>query len=331
VGVGVLRRYPEDFQVEEDLGFSPAGTGHHLLLRVRKRDANTQWVARELARACPCRPFDVGYAGLKDRHAVAVQWFTVPRSGRSPESWVCLQGEGFEVLEAHVHTRKLPRGALAGNRFAIRIRDVSLSEEALTERAQRIARLGIPNYFGPQRFGRAGANLQRIQTPLRELQPAERGFVLSAARSLIFNAVLGARVADGTWARVEAGDLAGLDGRASFFEVTTMDAVLAERCERLDIHPTGPMWGGGEPRTHGRIAELERNVATALAPAAQLAVAAGLTQERRSLRVAVRDLQCSREGGDLWLRFRVGRGSFATSVLRELFRFDAQGGTPPEE
>src|SRR5579864_3207404 len=107
---GTLRVEPEDFVVEEDLGFTASGTGQHVLLRVRKRNANTQWVARELAKACPCRPSDVGYAGLKDRHAVAVQWFTVPRSGRSAQSWTAVRGPDYEVLEAYPHTRKLPRG-----------------------------------------------------------------------------------------------------------------------------------------------------------------------------------------------------------------------------
>src|SRR5579864_949147 len=116
-----LRAVPEDFAVEEELGFDPSGSGQHLLLKVRKRDANTAWVARALARAAGCRDFDVGYAGLKDRRALAVQWFSVPcpRAGTDLRG---LAGEGFEVLEVHAHVRKLPRGALAGNRFALRVR-----------------------------------------------------------------------------------------------------------------------------------------------------------------------------------------------------------------
>ena len=117
---GVLRAEPEDFVVEEELGFPPAGSGSHLLLKVRKRNANTQWVARELARRAGCRPGEAGYAGLKDRRAVAVQWFSVPRP-RTAVNWLETPGADFEVLEVHAHTRKLPRGALAGNRFAVRI------------------------------------------------------------------------------------------------------------------------------------------------------------------------------------------------------------------
>src|SRR5712672_3126015 len=134
LGSGLLRAQSEDFIVEEDLGFAPAGMGQHVLLKVRKRDANTQWVARELAKVCGCRPMDVGYAGLKDRRAVAVQWFTVPKSAQSLDGWTAVRTSEFEVLEAHAHTRKLPRGALAGNRFTIRVRDVTVGDDQLAER-----------------------------------------------------------------------------------------------------------------------------------------------------------------------------------------------------
>jgi len=322
---GVLRAQPEDFQVEELLGFAPSGTGSHVLLKVRKRNANTQWVARELARLCGCRPGDVGFAGLKDRHAVAIQWFSVPRSKLGKDEWARVQEAEFAVLEAHAHGRKLPRGALAGNRFGIRIRNVMPREPQDAEtlavrigaRLEGLARQGVPNYFGPQRFGRGGSNLSRIHE--ERLRPPERGFVLSAARSLVFNAVLAERVREGSWDRLESGDLANLDGRGSFFEVDTPDAILRERCERLEIHPTGPMWGRGAPRTRSRVLELENRVAGQMAAAADLCAGAGMEQERRSLRLAVRDLAWQFDGPDVLLSFQLARGSFATAVLRELF------------
>ena len=121
VAAAEVRASAEDFVVEEDLGFARAGAGAHLLLKVRKTDANTPWVARELARHAGCRPQEVGYAGLKDRRAIAIQWFSVPRP-RTPLDLSGVQGEGYEVLESHPHHRKLPRGALAGNRFVVRLR-----------------------------------------------------------------------------------------------------------------------------------------------------------------------------------------------------------------
>lgn len=331
LSIGLLRAQPDDFIVEEDLGFAPAGTGQHVLLKVRKRDANTQWVARELARVCRCRPMDVGFAGLKDRRAVAVQWFTVPKSPQSLEAWTTVQTPEFEVLEAHAHTRKLPRGALAGNGFVIRVRGVAVSDQQLADRIELIARSGVPNYFGPQRFGRQGSNLARINAGLKSLRMPERGFVLSAARSLIFNAVLSVRVRDGSWNRLEAGDVANLDGRGSVFAVDAAEETLVERCLQLDIHPTGPMWGRGSPASHGRVLELESRVGADFPEPTALVEAAVMEQERRSLRLAVRNLEWSREPDAVVLRFRLTRGSFATTVLRELFDLTTPDGEPEAE
>jgi tRNA pseudouridine13 synthase len=323
---GVLRAQPEDFVVEEDLGFAPAGTGQHLLLKVRKRNANTQWVARELARRAGCRPADVGYAGLKDRRAVAVQWFSVPRPALTLSSQ---EGGGaeFEVLEAHAHTRKLPRGALAANQFTVRVGasdgDGARLAALLAPRLAEIACRGVPNYFGPQRFGRDGANLARLAESPRALHPAERGFVISAARSAIFNGVLAARVADGSWEQLLPGDLANLEGRGSVFAVEAHDTSLVARCAQLQIHPTGPLWGRGSPATHGGVLELESRVGARFGAESRLCGAAGMRQERRSLRLVVHGLSGAAEAAGVVLRFWLGRGGYATAVLRELIATDA--------
>jgi tRNA pseudouridine13 synthase len=324
---GILRAAPEDFVVEEDLGFPASGVGQHVLLKVRKRNANTQWVARELAKLCPCNARDVGYAGLKDRRSVAIQSFTVPRSKLSPEAWCEVRQPEFEVLEATAHSRKLPRGALIGNRFIIRIRNFQLATgvelDAFDTRIAEIRRGGVPNYFGSQRFGRDGGNLARIADGLSRLRPPERGFVLSAARSLVFNAVLGARVADESWHCLEIGDIANLDGRGSVFPVEAVDDNLIARCEALDIHPTGPLWGRGLPETRSRVNAIELQVAATLPAQCALVAEADMEQERRALRLSVRDLVCDYESDALTLRFRLARGSFATTVLREIIETES--------
>jgi tRNA pseudouridine13 synthase len=316
VGSTLLRLSPEDFEVTEELGFSPDGVGAHRLLRVRKRNANTVWVARQLARAAGCHARDVGFAGLKDRRAVATQWFSVPTRGEDSERWHGLEGPDFVVLEAHAHRRKLPRGALAANHFTIRMREFTGDRGALRDRLEALRARGAPNYFGPQRFGRQGANLDRI-AHVDGMRRPERGFVLSAARSLIFNAVLAERVAAGNWERLGAGDVAMLEGRGSIFAIETVDAALAQRNERLEVHPTGPLWGAGDSMAQGAVAAMEARIAADYPHAVVAVNGAGMRAERRSLRIAVRDLEYDL-AGDPTISFRLSRGAFATSVLREL-------------
>jgi tRNA pseudouridine13 synthase len=321
---GVLRSVAEDFIVEEDLGFAPDGDGAHLLLKVRKRNANTGWVAQELARALGCAVRDIGFAGLKDRRAVAIQWFSLPATARALAQAPELQNAEFAVLEAHRHRRKLPRGALAGNAFTVRIRAYTGSDAQLQERCHLIARSGVPNYFGPQRFGREGGNLSRLLAqgePDAAPRRAGRadGFILSAARSLIFNAVLGERVRQDSWGKLGVGDVANLDGRGSVFPVVELTTDLTERLAQLQVHPTGPMWGVGELMSRGACLQLEQRIGAQLPAPCEFTIASGLRQERRSLRLKVRDLQWEREAeGAAVLRFWLRSGSFATAVIREI-------------
>jgi tRNA pseudouridine13 synthase len=327
---GLLRSVPEDFIVTEDLGFAPDGDGAHLLLKVRKRNANTGWVAQELARGLGCQVRDIGFAGLKDRRAVAVQWFSLPATPRALAEAPGFENPEFAVLEAHRHRRKLPRGALAGNAFTVRIREYRGAHEKLRERCELIARAGVPNYFGPQRFGREASNLSRLaalgssdtSSPRRPARPD--AFVLSAARSLVFNAVVGERVRQGSWGTVATGDVANLDGRGSVFPVPEVTADLPERVAQLLIHPTGPMWGAGELMSQGAALELEQRIGLELAPVCQVLVDAGLRQERRSLRLAVRNLAWQQEGDAVVLSFWLRSGSFATAVIREILGDAAQ-------
>jgi tRNA pseudouridine13 synthase len=324
VARGTLRAAPEDFLVEEQLGFAPSGAGSHVLLRVRKRDANTEWIARELARLAGCAPRDVGFAGLKDRRAVATQWFTVPAKDRAAGEWSGVHGDQFEVLEAHAHARKLPRGALAGNRFTIRVVQLEADAGTLAERLEIIRLQGVPNYFGPQRFGRDLGNLGVLLQRAAPEMPTQRaghrpgGFELSAARSLVFNAILAERVRDRSWNALCAGDLAMLDGRGSFFAVVEPDATLTARARALEIHPTGAMWGRGTPATKGAVLARELDVAQRFPAACELVERAGMEQERRSLRLAVRGLEWRHEAHALELSFELTRGAFATAVLGEI-------------
>ena len=340
IGRAVLRTVPEDFRVDERLGFEPSGEGEHLLLKVRKRGANTAWVARELARVAGVRPHDVGYAGLKDRHAVTTQWFSLPARRGASAALAGARGEGWEVLEAHAHRRKLPRGALAGNDFRIVLRSFDGDREALERRVELLRQRGAPNYFGPQRFGRDLANLAVLRggPPPRDA----RGFVLSAARSLLFNAVLAERVREGTWDRLLAGERANLDGRNSNFLVESPDTVLEQRTATLDLHPTGPLWGEGDAGTRGAVAAFEESIVGRFPALTGLLRDARLEAARRPLRMVVQDLALAWSpdgdgrdgpGRDCELRFSLRAGSFATVALRELIEAAPAGdaATDPED
>ena len=320
---GRIRVEPEDFRVEEVLGFEPDGAGAHLLLTVEKRGANTGWVAAALARAAGVHPREIGYCGHKDRQALAVQAFTLPLPlGRPLEPWLEHAGEGYRVIGAARHGRKLRPGSHRANRFTLRVRALEGARDALEARLALIAARGVPNYFGPQRFGRGGANLARARAwaeggaPPRER--SQRGFALSAARSHLFNNVLGARIASGDWDRLRPGEAVLLDGRRSFFAAPVIDATLEERCATMDVHPSGPLPGREPSPATGAALELESAVLATEPALLALLVAEGLEHERRSLRLPVRELAWRLEGEELVVSFVLPRGSFATAVLHEL-------------
>ena len=320
---GRLRAVPEDFQVREEIPFTLEGAGEHLWLWVRKRGANTDWVARRLAERAGVSPGAVSYAGLKDRHAVTEQWFSVHLPGRAEPDWSANPDPEFTVLNAVRHTRKLRRGALSGNAFRITIRDLTGDPDELATRLQLIAATGVPNYFGEQRFGHEGGNLEQAEAMLRgELKVRDRhqrGLYLSAARSALFNAVLARRVTEGTWNQPLPGEVLMLDGSHSIFAVDAVDETIYQRVAAFDLHPTGPLWGAGTVRSSGPVRELEEAVAAMLPVFREGLAAAGLEQERRALRLMARDatLECP-EPGVAVLAFRLPAGAYATTVLREL-------------
>jgi tRNA pseudouridine13 synthase len=317
---GLLRSVPEDFQVVERLGFEPDGEGAHLLLRVRKVDCNTNWVASRLARMLEVSARDVGYSGLKDRHAVTEQWFSVPSHATGAIDADALAQDGLTVLEMTGHNRKLRRGTHRANEFRIVVREVAADPAALDERLSAISVGGVPNYFGLQRFGRGGNNLRLAQSLAsgRRLRRRDRGFALSAARALIFNAILSHRVAEGSWNRLLPGDVAGLAGSRSHFQVEAVDAELEERLARQDVHPTGPLWGRGSPDTAAEIRVMEADIAAEHVALSGMLEVEGLEQARRPLRLSVEGLEWSLDGDALVLSFELEAGGFATSVLAAL-------------
>lgn len=318
-----LRAAPEDFFVEELPGFEASGAGEHLLLTVEKRGMNTAFAARRIAAWAGVDESAIGYAGLKDRHAVTRQRFTVWLPKKIAPDLEALQSDDLRVLEHAWHARKLPRGALAGNRFVLVLRDVEGERAAIETRLQAIASQGVPNYFGEQRFGRGGGNVQQAVAMFagRRVKREERTMLLSAARSELFNRVLAARVEAGNWNAALDGEVWMLDGSRSVFGPEAFTDELQARLAAFDIHPTGPLWGEGELRSTDasrdlELAAMQGDTATRLRNGLERA---GLKQERRALRlrpdaIAWRWL----DDGALELAFALPPGCYATTLLREL-------------
>ncbi len=318
-----IRSVPEDFSVEEIDAFEASGAGEHLLLTIEKRGMNTAFAAKRIAAWAGVAESAIGYAGLKDRHALTRQRFSVWIPKKIAPDIDALQSDDMRVLDAQWHARKLPRGALLGNRFVLTLREVDGDRDAIETRLHAMAVRGVPNYFGEQRFGRGGDNVSKALSMFagRRVAREERGYLLSAARSELFNRVLGARVQAACWDRGLDGEVWMLDGSRSVFGPEPWSEVLAERLTRFDIHPSGPLWGRGELRTQGdaRVLEwtaLEGDGLTDLRAGLERA---GLEQERRALRLRPQALAFEwPEPRSLRLTFGLPAGCYATTVLAEL-------------
>ncbi|CAD5108311.1 tRNA pseudouridine(13) synthase TruD [Zestomonas carbonaria] len=321
-GRAQLKATAEDFQVDEVLDIPLAGEGEHLWLWVEKRGLNTEEAARRLARAAGVPQRAISYAGLKDRQALTRQWFSLHLPGKADPDLSAAEGPTLAILKALRHKRKLQRGAHSANGFTLRLTRLEADRAALDVRLERLRADGVPNYFGLQRFGHGGGNVvdARAFAERHEL-PEQRNLrsrLLSAARSYLFNRVLAERVAEGSWNRAEVGDLLAFTDSRSFF-MAGEDECSDPRLAILDLHPTGPLWGAGESPAAGRGQALEQAVAAREAALRDWLVEAGMTHERRILRLPIGGLTWHYPEPDvLQLEFVLPAGCFATAVVREL-------------
>jgi len=297
-----LKLLNEDFIVTELPLHLPSGEGEHIWLDIEKNGANTAFVAQQLAEAANVQDRDVGYAGLKDRYAIARQWFSIylPK-GETPDL-TQLQHPEFKVLSQSRHVKKLRPGDLQGNRFRIVLRDVTGDRDAIEASLQAVASHGVPNYFGAQRFGFEGGNVEQgramLAREIRVRNPKKKGIYLSAVRSFVFNEVLALRVQQGLWGKTLPGDVMDEAGR-----------------------PTGPLWGRGRVIATDQAQALENGVAERHATLCDGMEHAGLDQERRAL--VARPVEMSWEwpqANQLVLTFSLPAGNYATSVLNEILR-----------
>ncbi|WP_298734552.1 tRNA pseudouridine(13) synthase TruD [uncultured Psychrobacter sp.] len=342
---------PEDFVVNERLEVDFTGEGEHLWLHIKKSGINTAYLAKLLSEWADIPLRDVGYSGLKDRQALTTQWFSLrlPKKQKPDSDFAPVdikEHETVKIIAEHWHNKKLNRGTHNANQFVITLRDIEFAKDqtlgdksSVEQHLQTISKTGVPNYFGPQRFGFGGNNipeaLNLFARPLKSTSSAKKknkrksavreqnSMELSAARSLIFNQILAARVQDGSWNTGLNGEVFNLNGSGSIFASEHMDETLQARVASGDIHPTAVMWGAGNDKVAGDAAELENTVVQQDALLAALAT--GLEQrevkaQRRALRLPVEDLSwrwADKQDGEqtLVLSFTLTTGSFATSVL----------------
>ncbi|WP_413735124.1 tRNA pseudouridine(13) synthase TruD [Sodalis sp. RH21] len=320
---GIIKARPEDFLVMEDLGFIPDGEGEHVLVRLRKSGCNTVFVAEALAKfaAIPARA--VSYAGLKDRHAVTEQWFCLHLPGKDAPDFTAFHLEGCEVIQVTRHLRKLRIGTLKGNAFTLVLREIS-DRAAVEQRLESIVRDGVPNYFGSQRFGHHGNNIDRAlrwaRDEIKVKERSKRSFYLSAARSALFNLVVSERLRRlGRW-QVLAGDALQLTGRGSWFIATQDDMpTLPERVAQGELSLTAPLPGDGLPGSAGEALAFEQECLAGQPELLALLARERVEPARRAILLKPADMRWSwQDDSVLTLSFALPAGCFATSVVREL-------------
>jgi len=325
---GAIRTLPEDFQVEEIPAYLPGGEGQHLFLLIEKISLTTEEVIRELAGQLGVPRHSIGSAGLKDRRALCRQWLSLPAEAERRLGG--FSKEGIKILDARRHRNKLRTGHLRGNRFRILVRGLDPScRPEMERRLGELARRGFPHYFGPQRFGRNFNNLDQglavMNGKLKLRDGRKVRFVLSTVQSWLFNRVLAARLERGWFGRALVGDLLAFEtGR--FFLCTEPDKDQP-RVDRLEVHPTGPLFGPDMNQPQGEPEAMERAAleSSGLSPEVFERFARFTWGGRRPLRAVPKNVSVEQAPEGLWLCFSLPSGAYATSLLRELIEVQDAG------
>ena len=319
----LLKAECADFMVKENLGYSMAGEGEFVAVRVRKTDANTLFVGEKLAQFAGISARNMSYAGLKDRRAVTEQWFSLQMPGKTTPDFGDFQQEGIEILEVTRHNRKIRTGSLDGNYFEILLCN-AIENDDLKVRLENLSKFGFPNYFTEQRFGRDGQTLtQALRWAKGEIQVKDRkkrSFYLSAARSEVFNLVVSERLKQGVANRVLPNDIVQLSGSHSWFVADEKEDlnVLQLRLEQGDLQLTAPLIG----ETAHPACSLENDIVQQHQDIVNLMKQERLKPARRPLLMKPKDFNWQFEETGLRLKFYLPAGSYATALVRELVNIE---------
>lgn len=281
---GLYKQSCEDFNVQEHLGFELSGEGEHVCLWVQKVGENTQYLARQLAKFAGIQARNVSYAGLKDRQGDTKQWFSLHIPGKVTPDFSTFESPGVTILKVIRHNKKIKTGALAGNFFAIVLREIS--DKNAVEAALAKAVKGVPNYFGEQRFGYAGNNVNAAITMFqgRKIKDRfKRGIYLSAARSYLFNQVISKRIADNLFDQPLLGDCVQFVANRSYFPLDELDDNAMQRLQQREVCLTAPLWGAGELTSLNAAKDYEENILSSYQEIQAGLAKNGLKQERRPL------------------------------------------------
>ncbi len=325
----VLKLNPEDFMVTEQLSFKPDGSGKHAFLWIEKKSLNTQHVIQLLSEFTGLAAKHIGYAGLKDKQSISRQWFSINLEGLMEPDWQEFSHPSVTIKQVTYHNKKLKIGSLTANQFIILLRDIMpQNKDKIEHRLSIISQQGVPNYYGPQRFGINNQNISKAQDwfegKIKIHQWSQKSIILSAARSKLFNQLLSQRLEKYGWNQLISGEVMMLDGTQSIFAVPEhSDAEIISRFHEADIHPTLALWGQGKLKSCLDLLILENNSKELFSKWCIGLENKGLKQQRRAIRVIPKKMKSTWiEGKYLQLEFSLPKGCYATSVLRELVCVD---------
>lgn len=330
---GAIKEEPSHFIVEEIPLYEAEGEGEHLYLLLRREGWTTRAVQQRLARLFGLDETAVGAAGLKDKRALTTQTFSLLLRDLD-ESAVTRRVQEecpFEVLSARRHRNKLKTGHLLGNRFTIVVTDPVPDAVSRAERiVASLKACGLPNFYGPQRFGIGGENLEAGRELLhgrKRSKPWLRRFLLSAYQAHLFNTWLTERIGLGWFNEILQGDIARKEGTGGLFEVEDVEADSRRFADR-EISYTGPIYGRKLWWATGRPGELEEKVLADADVTVDLLRKAKLNGARRRAWLNLDDLEVRPHVRGLELKLSLPKGSYATTVLREIMK--AEPGLPEE-
>ena len=315
-----FKQHCEDFVVEEKLGFELTGEGEHVCLWVKKVGENTDYLARQLAKFAGIMAKNVSYAGLKDRQAETYQWFSLYIPGKVTPDFTQFEAEGVTILKVTRHNKKLRTGCLEGNHFSITLRDVS-DKKALQIVLDKVQQ-GVPNYFGNQRFGHDGHNVNaavQLFNGRKIKDRFKRGMYLSAARSYLFNRVISDRIHDNLQSTPMLGDCVQFVANRSFFPLPDLSEQTLQRLQQREVCLTAPLWGKGSLTSTEEAQQYELGCLKEFADLQAGLAKEGLKQERRPLLLIPEQFSYTWLDDDIVnVAFYLPSGCYATSLIREL-------------